>query len=587
MKTIYPHVFRSISDQKKVSVLYLAIIICYLFLGSANATTIPASTLSSAHWTLAGSPYLITGHIIVADNDSLIIDAGVRVEFQGKYKLFCNGKILANGTATQRIVFTVPVANQSIGWLGIRYDNTPGNNGRSYFRYCTLEFGHADVTGDQLGGAFFFNNYSNCEISDCIIRNNFASYGGAVSGAYSSPTFLRDSFYNNSSNDGGLCIDLYKSASIIDGCLFVDAGIYCLYSTLTITNNHFYKCKEEGGISSYADSNPSYCEIINNVFDSCSQVSGGGGGAILLFNASAKIEHNIFKNNVAACGGGAISCCTQTVYPNTSSTVISNNLFYGNTAHIILGAVAPFGGGALFFSNCSGTIMNNTIINNYSDTSGGAIFCSYRSLPRFSNNIIFDNSVKTGIENIFLLDNSSDPDFYNNDLQGGYNGINTNGTPLVGANVNTVNVTPGFTNASANIYTLGIGSPCIDAGSTSGLTGLSAVPTFDLAGNPRVTGAAIDLGAYESAGSTTGVNPLSTSSLRLVPNPTTNYFQIIGVDLNEIKSVLLLDIQGRQLAYIENMAGNHFDLNKVASGIVLLNITFKNGELVFKRIVKN
>jgi len=585
MTPIYAHRFGSFSNQKRISVFFYTLILCLWAAVGANAsTTIPASTLSSAHWTLAGSPYLITGHIIVANNDSLVIDSGVRVEFQGKYKLFCNGKILANGTASQPILFTVPVANHAIGWLGIRYDNTPTTNGRSYFKYCHLEYGHADVVGDNLGGAMYFNNYSNCEISNCSFQNNYATYGGAIRGQNSSPTILRDSFNNNSSYAGGSCVELISSSSTIDGCLFVDGGVYATYSSLSISNSHFLRCNGEGGISSFAMSTPSFCQILNNVFDSCSQSNGSGGGAILLLNTAARIEHNIFRNNVSPCGGGAISCCTQTAYSNTNNTVISNNLFYGNKAHISKISDPQFGGGAINFSNCSGTIMNNTIVNNYSDTAGGAIFCYNGSSPLFANNIIFDNSVNIGVENIFIMDNPSDPDFYNNDIQGGFNGINTNGTPLVGANVNTINLTPGFTNPSANIYTLGAGSPGIDAGSTSGL---SSVPALDLAGNPRITGAAIDLGAYESAGSTTGVNPLSTSSLRLVPNPTTNYFQIIGVDLNEIKSVQLLDIQGRQLAYNENVAGNHFDLSNIPSGIFLVSCTYRNDQMVMMRIIKN
>jgi hypothetical protein len=52
---------------------------------------------------------------------------------------------------------------------------------------------------------------------------------------------------------------------------------------------------------------------------------------------------------------------------------------------------------------------------------------------------------------------------------------------------------PLFTNAAANDYSEAIGSPTIDAGlAVPGVT-----PALDLAGNPRVVGAGLDIGAYE------------------------------------------------------------------------------------------
>src|SRR5690606_7728293 len=131
----------------------------------------------------------------------------------------------------------------------------------------------------------------------------------------------------------------------------------------------------------FADHNTGsgYLEIMHNVFDSCTQVNGGGGGAILLFNDKARIEHNIFRNNISEQGGGAISCFTQSSYVNTSSTIISNNLFYNNHSRINPAAVAQFGGGAIRFANCSGKVINNTIVNNTCDTVGGAVFCENNS----------------------------------------------------------------------------------------------------------------------------------------------------------------------------------------------------------------
>jgi hypothetical protein len=554
---------------------------------ASAATSVPASTLASAHWTLAGSPYQIMGHIIVANGDSLVIDPGVVVEFQGKYKLFCNGKILANGTAAQPILFTVPVANQSTGWLGFRYDNTPSTNGRSIFQYCTIEYGKADITGDEYGGAFYFNNFSNCTLSHCTLRNNYAyGGGGAIQGRYSSPTLKNCTFSNNLSDQGGWGVALYYSASIIDSCHFTGSGIYTGISTLQITNCSFVKCIYEGGISSFADGNTGsgYLTISNNVFDSCAQVNGGGGGAILLFNDKGKIDHNIFRNNVSEQGGGAISCYTQSVYQNTSSTIISNNLFYNNTCRINRFATNAFGGGAIHFSNCSANVINNTFVNNNSDTVGGAIFCEAKSSPAFYNNIVYGNTSKGNPDNIFILDNTSDPDFFNNDLEGGYSAINTNGTPLVGANVGNINAAPMFMSPSTGVYTLATGSPCIDAGNTTGISPL--IPATDLGGNVRMTGLNIDMGAYETAGTPLGVSPVISSTIMLVPNPAADHFQLNGTPVNELKSVQIFDLLGRQVAGFENIINNNFDISHIATGVLLVKVNFKNGSAATVKMSK-
>jgi hypothetical protein len=541
-------------------------------------TSVTAGTLTSAHWTLSGSPYKIMGHIIVANGDSLVIDPGVVVEFQGNYKLFCNGKILANGTSAQPILFTVPVANRGIGWLGIRYDNTPTTNGRSIFQYCTLEYGRANAAGDNSGGAFYFNNYSNCTISHCTLRNNYAYWGGCIAGTQSSPTLLNCSFSNNTSSQGGECVELSYSASIIDSCAFTNSGITSVHANLTITNCTFTKCLRAGGISLFADHNSGsgYSLIAHNVFDSCTQVNGGGGGAILLFNEKARIEHNIFKNNIAQVCGGAISCHTQTSYPNSGSTIISNNLFYSNRAVV---------GGAIYFSNCSGKIINNTIVNNSSDTMGGAIFCGYQSSPSFYNNIIFDNTSDGRMENIFVLDNTSDPNFYNNDLQGGFAAINSNGTPLTGANVNNITTTPNFTSASTHVYTLATGSACIDAGDTIGVGSL--IPAADLANYTRMTNANIDIGAYESFGPATEVKPMERVSLKVLPNPAGYYFQIYGLTASDLQSVQLIDLTGKQALYFENPASNYFTIDYLASGVYMVKVNFRNGNTAIGRLSKN
>ena len=80
--------------------LFFLLVICYA------QTHIPAGSVSGV-WDISGSPYLIEGDILVDSAQTLIINPGVRVEFQGYYGLTVNGVIKSIGTADSMITFTV------------------------------------------------------------------------------------------------------------------------------------------------------------------------------------------------------------------------------------------------------------------------------------------------------------------------------------------------------------------------------------------------------------------------------------------------------------------------------------------------
>jgi len=61
---------------------------------------------------------------------------------------------------------------------------------------------------------------------------------------------------------------------------------------------------------------------------------------------------------------------------------------------------------------------------------------------------------------------------------------------------NLLAVDPLFIDVTNNNYQLSDGSPCID----KGFNDITELPEFDLAGNPRIVGSSIDIGAYEFQG---------------------------------------------------------------------------------------
>ncbi|MCK4357569.1 MAG: right-handed parallel beta-helix repeat-containing protein, partial [Candidatus Cloacimonetes bacterium] len=93
----------------------------------------------SGTWNYANSPYYIGGEINIPFDSNLVIEPGVQVIFSGHYKFNIYGRLLAEGTATDTIVFTAQ--DTTLGWHGLRFlcSNWQG----SKLVYCKLEYGRA------------------------------------------------------------------------------------------------------------------------------------------------------------------------------------------------------------------------------------------------------------------------------------------------------------------------------------------------------------------------------------------------------------------------------------------------------------
>jgi len=99
-------------------------------------------------------------------------------------------------------------------------------------------------------------------------------------------------------------------------------------------------------------------------------------------------------------------------------------------------------------------------------------------------------------------DSYSGPNYmniYNSLLDGGKWDIRIyNGSNFVTYDDQTnIDADPFFLNKWEHPYQIDNGSPCIDAGTLANLPEFIELPEFDLAGNPRIVGDSIDMGAYE------------------------------------------------------------------------------------------
>jgi hypothetical protein len=185
------------------------------------------------------------------------------------------------------------------------------------------------------------------------------------------------------------------------------------------------------------------------------------------------------------------------------------------------------------------------------------------------------------------------------DIQGGEAGIVTNNNGTIYWLEGNINEDPLFVGTGDHPFSLQDPSPCVNAGIPD-TTGLN-LPEFDLAGNPRVYGGRIDMGAYENQNVIVNADenliPLFTRLNQNYPNPfnpttTINY----SLKENSKVSINIYNIKGqkvKQLVSDQLSEGQHSVIwngtdnngKSVSSGIYFYKLKTENYEKTKKMIL--
>jgi Secretion system C-terminal sorting domain len=276
------------------------------------------------------------------------------------------------------------------------------------------------------GGAI---NAQNIEltIDNCVISDNNADNGGAISMLDGYLYVVRSEFYDNSSLGNGGVINirdghLYVSNSEFydNTSLFAGGAIRISESKADIFENNFNNnwCEDDGGaIKTYSD-NPEddYLVIQRNSFTN--NMANKGGALYILGADSLQIQNNVFTHNTAYdddpwwAYGGAI-CLSR----DNSDVDINDNEFYYNISER-RGSVVVFGSTARFYNNL---LFNNRGNIEYTLTtwpvSGGITTSVYGNLfyrnSRYNDNFNYDYGGLSVIVNTTMY--AYENDFYGND----------------------------------------------------------------------------------------------------------------------------------------------------------------------------
>jgi|GEM_PF-1856141 len=271
-------------------------------------------------WDRENSPYIVIDHITVQANNQLTIQPGVEVLFRGFFRLFVNGRINAEGTAVNRVLFTVERGNQR--WNGVRLIQAQGENRFVYCRFTDSRQTVAYPDVNSHGGAIYAVT-SRVIVQHCEFeRNQATGQGGAAkfedcTGEFtdnhiannlgfteilwfvrSEMPILRNIVENNVGDHGSGILVWSASPLVADNILRFNrsnlqrwgAGLYFVYqSNSNVVNNLLYQ--NNGGalyVGYGARITIDHMTLVDNI---------GRCGVLVVENASITATNSIFWNN--------------------------------------------------------------------------------------------------------------------------------------------------------------------------------------------------------------------------------------------------------------------------------------------------
>ena len=284
-------------------------------------------------------------------------------------------------------------------------------------------------------------------IEDSIISDNHAYIGGGVFSEKGKLSLIDSTVTRNVATTGG--------------------GVYSSGSDLTILQSTLTKNMAMAGLS----------RAVNNEKEDARDSAAQRGGAVYSI-APVIVSGSFFAGNSAGESGGAIA--------GEGTLTVGNSVFVGNTA-------AEYGGG-IFSSYQELTVRNSTLTANTANTGGGIFSHGVANLANsILHNNVGDNYIAQRLHGLQIENNllGIDPAFVRNP------------SPGVDGLWGTVDDDYGDLRLTTR-------SPAIDSGNANLLprdtfdldadgNTVERVP-FDVEGNPRILGDAVDIGAYEFQG---------------------------------------------------------------------------------------
>ncbi|WP_162142218.1 T9SS type B sorting domain-containing protein [Sphingobacterium paucimobilis] len=413
-----------------------------------------------------------------------------------------SGKTLdiRNNSENAHHVVTVVNAEEDINVIIDGFEVKGGNADQSSEMFVKTDAFASVWRGN--GGGIYLATYGKITLhlkNSRISRNASAEFGGGIYSASNAPFFsspapsssiLLDNthVHDNYSGDNGGGVYSYSYSNTMN--TNSSSSIVKLENS-SIKGN--YSSRFGGGVFSYANTASASGEsssklILNNsqILENAATNNGGG----MMSNAAGKTtvtdlvmnSSRIHRNSSDADGGGIYMKSDK----GGSTTSIHNSALTENTAKNT--------GAAIYSGSVPFSSYDNTIALNNS-TLAGNIGTSFISFSQGKRTLVTNNSLVLGNTK---ADNSS------SSLAGSptkilkYSLVQGESSTADG-NINAAGITAQqiFADVTNHDYSLKLGAVAIGTGDNDLYNGADITRDKDLAGNPRLVGSKIDMGAYE------------------------------------------------------------------------------------------
>jgi len=442
----------------------------------------------------------------------------------------------------------------------------------------------------QAGGGASISDWPNTNnnfysMSNCRFQENTSTaYGGGlivfISGNSSNLEFQNLIFLENTSDIGSGAMDLTSdfstsnSTTLIDSCHFErntsdfigGLAIYAGYEgapsgEYRVTNSTFIanEGREGGALGLWSNEGATASFLVENCTLGGNIATERGGG--ILVNPHSGDHHVIIKrsyiiNNQSPDGGAveAYMVMANAPFPENASCLIENSLITGNSSdnaaismelfpalELVNSTVAGNDGGGVELAGQSGLTLQNTILYNPNGTEFADLIDD-ATVTSNGGNLIGDGSLNEWL-------NSRDK---------------ASADPLFDAD-----------------HHLMQGSPAIDEG-----VAYEGMPELDLAGNQRVQGNGVDIGAYESSFVSGGREALADAPLALAPNPAGAFLRVeLPSTAQQPFHAQVMDAQGKLAAQAQLRNGGLLNVEGLPRGMYLVKASV-DGVVYTGRFVK-
>jgi hypothetical protein len=320
------------------SLFTLAFCICSII--GYTQTVVSGGIFQNTVWNLAGSPYEVTGSIVIFPGNSLTIEPGVEIFINNSVSssiyIETRGSLYMVGTDVSPIRIRAMYDTTNIGWKGFRCTSSQGGQltadkfhianaeipfdyeaPPSLYQYNNCRFsrcGQAITVGNEvlLSNCQFLNNenaiygWSYFTISDCLFQGN-----GTGINAYSTSFSLNNSSFIENSNAVVFSSGVFDTMTITD-CSFLNNGVAINYPNNGSIENCLFLDNVVGVQGSYM------CSITNNTFNYNELAAD--------VSVLTELTNNQINNNLGGVSISGISASSNA--PTISDNEICGNITY-------------------------------------------------------------------------------------------------------------------------------------------------------------------------------------------------------------------------------------------------------------------